>query len=248
MEAEGLVLHAEVLALRKGLSALNTTERNANNDAAYGNVWDDVYAKLGINPAAGGAAGDAINAKLAAFIQSVSGSLDPNDPIARTLQQYGAGAAGTAAANAGIKGGMSVAASEQGANAALLPYLQQRKQLELQGVGALSQRDLALRQAALQELQMKNQASAANFAMQQNQLASVGSAVGGVLGTVGQMYGLPVSGSMGSQLVGGLAGMGAQGGYQSGNSNYPGYGYAGVPGNSSYNSYTPAHGGLNGGF
>lgn len=152
---------------------------------------------------------DAINAQLQAFINQMSGPVGPNDQIANTLAGYGGAEAAKAAAARGLTGGISGASAQQGAQNALLPYLQARQQLAIQGIGALSSRDLALKQAALNQLQVQNQinqtnnaSAAANYASQQNQNSSIGSVIGGVAGAIPGILLAPYTGGASLGLIG----------------------------------------------
>jgi hypothetical protein len=154
--------------------------------------------------AADKAAGDNINAQLQTFINQMSGTVSPNDPIYKALTMYGDAKASSNAAMAGLgQTGMAMAAGQQGGQQAAVPYLQARSGMALQGMNALSQRDLGLRQNALQALQMQNGVTASNYAAQQNQAAMVGSTLGGVLDTVATAYGYPTGGA-GAKILGGL--------------------------------------------
>lgn len=192
-----------------------------NRIKTWGEEWDGTPQGQASAAAAsgGGTAGstDVINDDLYKWVQSMSGQVDPNDPVVRGLEATGTNAAQRDARNRGVYGGLSGLNVQAGAQQAVQPYLQQRPQLALQGLSALSQRDLGLRNISLQELQAKNAAiaqqnaaAAGDFGQQQNSAASIGSVLGGAVGAVGALYtGNPGLIGAGASLGGGLGAMSA---------------------------------------
>lgn len=126
------------------------------------------------------------------FTQSLGRPLDMNDPVFASLSNMGAARASQGVGQAGLRvgrGGLGELAIQQGANAAVTPYLQQRQQMFQQGQQMLSQRDQGLeglRQGAyglnLQQQQMQNGINQQMYGQQMDQAGGVGGTVGGVLG------------------------------------------------------------------
>ena len=147
-------------------------------------------------------------------IQNPDGSYA--DSIAQQLARSGATSAGSAARNQGLGGGISVAAAQQGTQAALLPYLQQRKQMEMQGLGMVNNRDISLgqlRQGAtslqLQAAQQQNQAAMSQWADQRDKDQAFGTIVGGGLGFIGSGGNPAVAkatGQIGGSITGSMSG------------------------------------------
>lgn len=182
----------------------------------------------GVAPPPGQGQNDAISARLWETIQGLQSNPE-NDPYARQLGSMGANYAQRDAAARGIEGGLSGLNVQQGANQAIAPYLFQRQQLAMQGLGALNSRDLGQMQNAIALLNAQNQATSfqneaarQNYAAQQNQGAGVGSAIGGALGALGGGLLTAVTGGAaapaipgliagGSALGGGIGGMSSGG-------------------------------------
>lgn len=154
----------------------------------------------------GGPQSDAINAALGGFVSSMMGPLDPNDPYAKSISGIAGDKAAGYAAGAGITGGLSGAGVTQAVSSALVPYQLQRQQLGFQGLSALSQRDLGLRQQALLDLQAKNAALMGNYNSGQNIGGSIGAAIGGIGDTVLGAYGVKTGGAL-SHGLGGIGGL-----------------------------------------
>ena len=181
-------------------------------------------------------ASDEVNKQLQGLIGQNTGSLD-NDPRAQSLARIGGGAALRAANAAGIRGGLTGAGVEAGAQRALAPYEMERRQLALQGLSALSNRDLGLRQSALATLQAQNEAAGNNM----GQAAGIGGAIGSGIGAIGDIiagiYKVPTNGAISKALggVGTTIGGGVSGGVSP---------YSGTPG---YTGYTRGGTGSGGG-
>lgn len=196
---------------------------------------------------------DTINDDLYKWVQSMSGPVDPNDPVVRGLEAVGTNAAQRDARNRGVYGGLSGMNVQTGAQQAVLPYLQQRPQLALQGLGALSQRDLNLRNISVQQLQaenaaiaQKNAADAANFGAQQNSASSTGSLIGGIIGAIPGIIAAPYTGGASLGLIGAGSAIGGGVGGMTAGSAPQMRGFGSRP---SYTGYSPSggSGGSNGG-
>lgn len=151
---------------------------------------------------------DAINNQLSAFIKRMQSPLDYNDPEVKRLMDLGAGVAERQAAGAGIQGGMSVANSRQAALNSTAPLEAGRRQLALQGMQVLSNRDIGLREQSLKEMEMKNAALQGNYAARQNESTSVGSVVGGIIGAIPGAILAPYTGGASLGLIGAGAAIG----------------------------------------
>lgn len=151
-------------------------------------------------------------------IQNPDGSYA--DSVAQQLARAGASQAGSAARNQGLTGGITVAAAQQGTQAALLPYLQQRESMKQQGLGMLANRDASLEQMQqgwqsldLQRTQLEDQRAMNEWAGQQNEAqgtwGAVGAIAGGIVGSAGGPAGAATGAQVGSSALGALGGLGA---------------------------------------
>jgi hypothetical protein len=129
------------------------------------------------------------------FTQSLGRPVDMNDPVFASLSNLGAARASMNVGASGIRvgrGGLGELAIQQGSMNAVQPYLQQRRQMEMQGLGMLdtNQRgNEALRQGAyglnLQRQQMQNNINQQMYGGQADAAGGVGGAIGGALGALG---------------------------------------------------------------
>jgi hypothetical protein len=177
-------------------------------------------------------------------------TVDPNDPLAKSLGNiaYGQGAGAVGAAGFG-SGGISATAGQRAYDDSQTRYKMERQQLaeralaSLQG-GALQARGQNLQQQqfeqnfGLQQAGFQNQLAQQAYASQLGQNQALGSAIGGVAGTVaGAYFGVPGLGQAGSQLGGGIGGY-ATGGYKPQNVT----GYSGAGGGQSYGGGQSSYG------
>jgi hypothetical protein len=129
------------------------------------------------------------------FTQSMGRPVDMNDPVFASLSNMGSARASMGVGQSGIRvgrGGLGEAAIQQGANAAVTPYLQQRQQMYQQGLGMLDQRQQGierLQQGAqgleMQRIAMQNGINQQMYGQQADAAGGVGGAVGGAIGTLG---------------------------------------------------------------
>ena len=126
------------------------------------------------------------------FTQAMGRPAGPGDPIFDSLTKMGAARASMNVGAQGVRvgrGGLGEAAIQQGANAAVMPYQMQRKQLEAQGLGMLDQArrgweglDQNAHLLNQNAIQMNNQNMAQAWAQSQNQNQAGGALAGGLVG------------------------------------------------------------------
>lgn len=177
------------------------------------------------------------------FTQEMGRPAGPGDPIFDSLTRMGAARASMNVGAQGVRvgrGGLGEAAIQQGANAAVMPYQMQRKQLEAQGLGMLDQAQrgwegLGQNAHLLNQniTRMNNDAMAQAWAQSQNQNQAGGALAGGLVGGLLGGAATIATGGAAAPLIPGLMTGGAQIG-------------AGIAGNSGpsyrpqqYRPYTP---------
>jgi len=126
------------------------------------------------------------------FTQRMGRQVDMNDPVFASLSNMGSARASMGVGQSGIRvgrGGLGELAIQQGANAAVTPYLQDRIRMEQQGLGMLQQGAISneqLRQGKyglnLQQAQMQNNIDQQMYGQQADAAGGVGGTVGGILG------------------------------------------------------------------
>lgn len=153
---------------------------------------------------------DDISAKMDAFIKSMLGPMDQNDPVYRGLMQAGTDAAQRHAGSAGLAGRSTLAGTQSASVAQqnVLPWMQARQQAGAQMLQARSGRDLSLGQLAQGQQTINNGMAESQYNAAQNTGRTWGSLAGGAIGSA---FGGPGGGAIGSQL-GGAAGGAIAGG------------------------------------
>lgn len=126
------------------------------------------------------------------FTQSMGRQVDMNDPVFASLSNMGAARASMGVGQSGIRvgrGGLGEAAIQQGANNAVLPYLQQRIQMQQRGLGMLDSRQRGIEQLQqgaqsleMQRIGMQNGINQQMYGQQADQAGGQGGIWGGVLG------------------------------------------------------------------
>ena len=156
------------------------------------------------------------------FTQSMGRPVDMNDPVFASLSNMGSARASMGVGASGIRvgrGGLGEAAIQQGANAAVTPYLQQRRQMELQGLGMLDQRQQGIErlQQGAQGLEMQRIAMQNGINQQQyGQQADAAGGQGGIWGgALGALAGAGLAVATGGATAAAIPGM-IQGGSQLG--------------------------------
>lgn len=185
------------------------------------------------------AAKDVIRADLDKFIKEMMGPVSPTDPIYQQLIQGGTDAAQAAAGAAGLSGRSGLAGTQAASVAQqnVAPYMAQRASLGLQAQGLRSNHELGLEGLAQGWEKINMGKADAAWASEQNAKQAAMGAIGTTLGTLGSMYGLPVTPTMGGQFGAGLASIGDKGPQYSSGPNY-----------STRNTYKPRKGGNGEGF
>jgi hypothetical protein len=168
------------------------------------------------------------------FTQSMGGTPDMSDPVFRGLTNAGMAAGSSQAGQNGIRvgrGGLGELAIAQSAQNAALPYLQQRRQMELQGLGLLNNREATneqLDQSAyrldLQAQDMQNNMAGQDWARRDNEALANGQSLGSTLGGIGGA----VVGGIATAATGGAAAPLIPGLIQGGSSLGAGWGGASV--------------------
>lgn len=186
--------------------------------------------------AAAAAETDTITDRMNAFIKSMMGDIDQNDPVFKGLITAGVNAAGEHAGMAGLSGrsGMAGTQSASVAQANVLPWQIARKTAGAAMLGQLSNRDISLGNLAQGQQIINNGIAESQSNAAKNTWGTIGVIGGGI---VGGYYGGP-EGAKAGALVGGsalgsLGGGGASGPSYSGNTWRPaGGGYK--PGGTGY--------------
>lgn len=156
-----------------------------------------------------------ITNQIQAFVNSMLGPMDPNDPVHKGLVQMGTNAAQASAGRGGLSGRSGLAGTQAAsvAQANALPYLQARSSLGLQAQGLLNNRDLGLGQLnqdwAKFMTDRNDRIAGLQAGAQQQQNSMIGSLIGGGLGALGFIGG-PALGSAtmgaGASLGGSIGG------------------------------------------
>lgn len=185
------------------------------------------------------AAKDVIRADLDKFIKEMMGPVSPTDPIYQQLIQGGTDAAQASAGAAGLSGRSGLAGTQAASVAQqnVAPYMAQRASLGLQAQGLRSNHELGLEGLAQGWEKINMGKADAAWASEQNSKQAAMGAIGTTLGTLGSLYGLPVTPTMGGQFGAGLASIGDKGPQYSSGPNY-----------STRNTYKPRKGGNGEGF
>lgn len=175
-----------------------------------------------------------ISAQMQTFIDSMLGPLSATDPIRASLVQAGEDSAQGFAGRAGLGGRSGIGATQAGSTTqqGVAQYEAQRKGIGLAGLQALSGRDLGIGQLEIQNKQMQNQSADAAAAAQQNQNATIGSAIGAGFGALG-FFGGP---AVGAATMSGGAALG--GSIASGFSKPPSYQFGSKGGIGGQNPFT----------
>ena len=194
---------------------------------------------LSAKPGDDEAAKDVIRADLDKFIKEMMGPVSPTDPIYQQLIQGGTDAAQASAGAAGLSGRSGLAGTQAASVAQqnVAPYMAQRASLGLQAQGLRSNHELGLEGLAQGWEKINMGKADAAWAADQNAKQAAMGAIGTTLGTLGSMYGLPVTPTMGGQFGAGLASIGDKGPQYSSGPNY-----------STRNTYKPRKGGNGEGF
>lgn len=161
-----------------------------------------------------------LDAEIDAYLAELKQPLNMNDPYVQQVIRGASSAAGTAARNRGVEGGLAGAATEQNTSSALAGLEAHRSGLYGQTLALANQRNLSQNQTALQrELGLKNLAQQAQqLNMQQNQYDDAaglaaeqgkGALIGGLIGAVPGIIGAPFTGGASLGLIGAGAGIGA---------------------------------------
>lgn len=176
----------------------------------------------GAQAAGDAAAKDVIRADLDKFIAEMMGPVSPNDPVYTALLQGGTDAAQASAAQAGLSGRSGLAGTQAASVAQqnVTPYLAQRQSLGLQAQGLRANHELGLEGLAQGWDKINSAKADAQWAAEQNARQTAMGLVGTTLGTIGSMYGLPVTPTMGGQFGASLASLGDTGPKYTSGSNY----------------------------
>lgn len=156
------------------------------------------------------------------FTQSMGRPVDMNDPVFASLSNMGSARASMGVGQSGIRvgrGGLGEAAIQQGANAAVTPYLQQRQSMYQQGLGMLDSRQRGIEQLQqgayglnLQQQQMRNGINQQQYGQAADAAGGAGGIWGGVLGG---LAGAGLAAATGGATAAAIPGM-IQGGSQLG--------------------------------
>lgn len=160
---------------------------------------------------------DSISARMQAFIDSMLGPMDANDPVYQGLMQAGLDAAQKHSGQAGLAG-RSTLAGTQAASVAqqnVQPWMAARLGAGQQMLTSLSGRDISLGNLALGQQQVNQGLAESQSNAAKNTMGTIGSVGGGIIGGI---YGGPGGAAAGSSIGGGV--LGSLGG---GGASGPGY-------------------------
>ncbi len=153
---------------------------------------------------------DDISARMDAFIKSMLGPVDQNDPVYRGLMQAGTDAAQAHAGSAGLAGRSTLAGTQSASVAQqnVQPWLASRQQAGAQMLAQRSNRDISLGNLAQGQQTINNGMAESQYNAAQNTGRTWGSLAGGALGTAfggpgGGMAGASLGGSLGGAVAGG---------------------------------------------
>jgi hypothetical protein len=199
-----------------GINPFTDLGRFANDTRGWMSGWstDDLYKMYYGEVAEDGTSASDPNAqkRLDDFYRELEATLTPGSPYHQALVREARGIGGSAAANAGIEGGLADAnTAYYGAQAA---QMARERMLGLKGQGTGLQINIdQMRQSQNQfDQQMMQQASLAQWQQKQQQNQMFGGAMGGlggaalgaaVGGPTGMMYGAQAGSQMGAGLSGG---------------------------------------------
>lgn len=161
---------------------------------------------------------DAIAARMQAFIDSMLGPMNKNDPVYRGLVQAGTDAAQQSAGRGGLSG-RSTLAGTQAASVAqqnVQPWMAARQGAGAQMLTQLSNRDISLGNLAQGQQQIDAGLAESKSNADKNFWSTLGSVGGGI---VGGYFGGPGGAQAGAQIGGGIGGSLAGGG--AGGPSYP---------------------------
>lgn len=166
-----------------------------------------------------------LRSSIQAFVDELGKMPGSDNPVFSGLINAGRAAASQRIGATGVRGGFADLVSADSAQRSVLPYLQQREGMRMQGMGLLNNVDATTDQMnqGWAQLDLRRQEAEANqrerlWAQQQNQGQGLGSVIGGGLGLAGGLAATIATGGAaapliaplmagGSAIGGGLGGM-----------------------------------------
>lgn len=183
--------------------------------------------------------GDELAGQIQAFINSMMGPVGPGDATYDTIMRSATNAAQAYGGKAGLNARSSLGNTAAGslATAGVAAYEQQRRELGLQGMNALSNRDIQLGQLQQQWVAMQNGIAEQKASAEQAQRTATGQVVGGVIGAIPGIIAAPYTGGASLGLIG--AGSAIGGGWAGSTTSAPKYqtNYSGPKGRNPYTGF-----------
>ena len=204
------------------------------------NKWRELSAaEAGPTSALDTPEGQGISSQIQAFINSMMGPVGPGDATYDTIMRSATNAAQAYGGKAGLNARSSLGNTAAGslATAGVAAYEQQRRELGLQGMNALSNRDIQLGQLQQQWVAMQNGIAEQKASAEQAQRTATGQVVGGVIGAIPGIIAAPYTGGASLGLIG--AGSAIGGGWAGSTSSAPKYqtNYSGPKGRNPYTGF-----------
>lgn len=124
----------------------------------------------------------ALTERIRQFVASLSGTPDANDPVVRGIASSGVDYAQGLMQQSGMSGGGISRVAELARMKMMSPYLQQRAQLAMQGMGLLNNRELGIEEMRMKADELNANRDAMRYGANQNMGAGAGSGIGTVVG------------------------------------------------------------------